>query len=404
MAVKFEGDPKFVAIKDTTVQYAINTPNDVFLVDQKYYCCHKGVWFEAGAASGPWMVCSVVPEAIYTIPASSPKHNVTYVYVYDSDDDTVTTGYTSGYNGAYVLGDLLVFGAGLWLTAAILDDWDDHYHHAHWHFHSNHWSYGCGARYSWHHGGYYRESYRAYGPYGGAGYGAIYNPWSGGYARAGRVYGPRGTAFAREAYNPWTNTYGARVGASTPYGSWGRSVVTRDDEWMRAGHRSGARGTVKGIETSRGGKAVKVDRRIGPDSFIGKSKNDNMYAGRDGNLYRRDENGDWDTLKKEGWNDIERPRRTTTQPVPSTRQGTRSALQTKRPSTQVQPTTRPGVQPKKPTTRTRVQPKKPTARPSVQRSTSSQLQRDHSARQRGSSRTTQSRSTRKSSSRGSRRR
>ena len=391
--VKYEGDPQFVLIEDTTVQYAINTPNDVFLVDQNYYCCHKGVWFEATAANGPWTVCSVVPQAIYTIPASSPKHNVTYVYVYDSDDNTVTTGYTSGYNGAYVMGNLLVFGAGLWLTAEILDHWDDHYHHAHWHYHSSHWSYGCGARYSWHHGGYYRENYRAYGPYGGAGYGAVYNPWSGGYARAGRVYGPRGTGFAREAYNPWTNTYGARVGVSTPYGSWGRSVVARDDEWMRAGHRSGARGTVKGIETSKGGKAVKVDRRIGSDSFVGKTKNDNLYAGRDGNIYRRDENGDWNTLKKDGWNDIERPLKTTTQGVPSTREGTRSKLQTKGPSTQVKPSTRPSVQRKQPSTQ-----------PSVQRSTPSQLERDHSARQRGSSRTTQSRSARKSSSRGGRRR
>ncbi len=378
--VKYEGEPKFVMIKETTVQYAINTPNDVFLVDKRYYCCHKGIWFESATAAGPWQVCTVVPKAIYTIPASSPKHNVTYVYVYDSDDTTVTTGYTAGYSGAYVLGDVLVFGAGLWLAAEILDD-----HHYHWHYHSSHWSYGCGARYNWHHGGYYSVSHRGYGPYGGAGYGAVYNPWSGGYARAGRVYGPRGgTGFAREAYNPWTNTYGARVGANTPYGSWGRSVVTRDDEWMRAGHRSGTRGTVKGFETSKGGKAIKVDRRMGSDSFVGKSRNDDMYVGRDGKVYRKDKDGDWDKLQKGGWNDIKRPNPITTQTRRGTSKGTRAAVQPKRPNK--------AVQPKRPSTK--VKPKRPSTAVQPKRSVPRQLQRDSSARQRGNSRSTRTRSTR----------
>ena len=64
-----------------------------------------------------------------------------------------------------------------------------------------------------------------------------------------------------------------------------------------------------------------------------------MYVGRDGNLYRRDESGDWDKLNKGGWSGVDRPQTTQVQPHKGTRDLTRAA----RPSTgQVpRPTTRP---------------------------------------------------------------
>jgi hypothetical protein len=347
-------------------------------------------------------VCDEVPDAIYTIPASSPQHNVTYVYVYDSNPETVTVGYTSGYSGSYVLGDLLVFGAGLWLAAEMLDDWDDYWRYCNWHYHPCVWSYGCGARYNYYHGGYYRHAHSYYGPYGGAGYGAVYNPWTGGYARGGAVYGPRGAAYAREAYNPWTGTYGARVGASTPYGSWGRSVVARDDQWVRAGYNSGVRGTVGGIQGSEGGGAVKVDRRFGSDAFVGKTRNDDLYVGKDGNLYKRDSEGSWSNLDRGGWNDMQRP--AGERPTPHANpDGTRSALRPTTPATRpttpatrpTTPATRPTTPATRPTTRPTTPAARPTTRPTMQqtqRSVPSQLQSDFQARSRGSARTTQSRS------------
>ena len=39
------------------------------------------------AATGPWEVASSIPQAIYTIPASSSSHHVTYVTVVEDDDD-----------------------------------------------------------------------------------------------------------------------------------------------------------------------------------------------------------------------------------------------------------------------------------------------------------------------------
>lgn len=51
--VTYQGDPQIIPIENTTVRYAINTPNQVFLVNGRYYCCHEGVWFEAASAAGP---------------------------------------------------------------------------------------------------------------------------------------------------------------------------------------------------------------------------------------------------------------------------------------------------------------------------------------------------------------
>ncbi|MCK5503717.1 MAG: hypothetical protein KAJ10_01040, partial [Thermodesulfovibrionia bacterium] len=83
--VVYEGKPEFIIIDGTSskVYYAVNSPYSVFKVEGLYYCIHDGVWFVSTKATGPWTVCTVVPQVIYTIPATHPKHNVTYVYVYD---------------------------------------------------------------------------------------------------------------------------------------------------------------------------------------------------------------------------------------------------------------------------------------------------------------------------------
>ena len=37
----------------------------VIRVDDRYYCCHEGVWFEADGPEGPWTVCVDVPEELH---------------------------------------------------------------------------------------------------------------------------------------------------------------------------------------------------------------------------------------------------------------------------------------------------------------------------------------------------
>ena len=49
-------------------------------------------------------------------------------------------------------------------------------------------------------------AYAAYGPYGGVGMGASYNPRTGTYARGAAAYGPYGSRAAGQAYNPRTGS------------------------------------------------------------------------------------------------------------------------------------------------------------------------------------------------------
>jgi len=51
-------------------------------------------------AHRPWVVAASVPAVIYTIPASSPLHYVTYVRIYEATPQVVYVGYTPGYKWA----------------------------------------------------------------------------------------------------------------------------------------------------------------------------------------------------------------------------------------------------------------------------------------------------------------
>lgn len=319
--VSYEGAPQFKAIPGAPgVEFALNTSSDVFRVGGVYFCCHQGVWFQSADATGPWIVCDKVPDAIYTIPPQSPKYNVTHVHIYESDADTVHVGVTSGYHGAYVARGLVVFGLGMWLghEMAENDCWHHHYRPVPiW------YGYGCGAAYIPGRG-YYRGGAVHYGPYGGAGFAAGYNPVTGRYSRAAYAYGPYRSAGVRTAYNPWTNTAAGRVSVSTPYGSWGRSVVMRDDEWIRAAHRSTPTKTIAGVETSRGGGVVGIDRKYGSDGFVGKTADGDVYIGRDGNVYRRNDDGEWQKRENGGWQDAPdvKPRDRKPETLPARRNGT----------------------------------------------------------------------------------
>jgi hypothetical protein len=214
--VTYSGPPQFVVISGTTVQYAVNTPNQVFLVSGRYYWCYGGVWMYATTATGPWTYCTTVPSAIYTIPPSNPNYNVTYVVVQSTTPTTVVYSQTSGYSGEYVAATgVLMFGMGMLVGAAIANDNDHHYCYPP----PCHYSYGCGAVYHYGGGGYYASAHVSYGPYGGAGRTASYNPATGTYARSSYAYGPYGSAARGSAYNPYTGTSAAGRSVSTPYGS-----------------------------------------------------------------------------------------------------------------------------------------------------------------------------------------
>jgi hypothetical protein len=110
--VNYDGDPKFLAIDGTNLQYAINTSSTVLLSGKTYYCVDNGVWFEAISPKGPWTVSETRPADVTKIPATVPVYNVKYVYVYETTPQYVYVGYTPGYTGCYVYGGTVFYGTG----------------------------------------------------------------------------------------------------------------------------------------------------------------------------------------------------------------------------------------------------------------------------------------------------
>ncbi len=290
--VPYEGEPEFVEIEETeTVYYAVNTPYNVFRVNDMYYSVHDGVWFESYIASGPWVVSISVPAVIYTIPPTHPKHNVTYVHVYDYTPSTVVVGYTSGYSGAYISSTgVLMFGLGWWLAYDLLFP---HFHH--YHYHPHYYSYGSSHRYNYYYGGYYRAA-RYYGPYGGAGGWAWYHPRKKRHYRGGFSHGPYGKAYARQAYNPYTKRRGTRRRAYNLYSAWGKSVIAEGDKWSGTGRRS--RKTKAAKRTSRD------YTRKGQGVVVRKDKHGDVYVGRRGGVYKRSNEG-WQKKTGSGWKRVE---------------------------------------------------------------------------------------------------
>jgi len=366
LQITYQGEPDFQPIPSTTVKYAVNSPYSVFLVDNGYHCCDEGVWFTSKTATGPWVWSTSVPDAIYTIPVSSPAHNVTYVTVEDSTPDTVVYNQTSGYSGEYVAANgVLMFGAGL-IVGALINDYHDHYCYppVAW------YSYGCGAIYHHGYGGYYGAAGRVYGPYGGvgyvaaynpatgiysrgayaygpygsAGYRAAYNPYTGGYAAKGYVATPRGSATAGRYYNPYTGTTAAGGRVSTAYGSAGRAAAYNPytGRGAVAGGVSSDNGSAGAVRTNQGTGVAAWDTRNGQGA-VAKTRNDDVYAAHDGTVYKRDSDGNWTSNTGDGFEPVQKPEpRTATQPSSPTTQPQRPATQPQRPATEPQrPATRP---------------------------------------------------------------
>ncbi|MFO0783501.1 MAG: hypothetical protein U0636_07440 [Phycisphaerales bacterium] len=293
----YNGPPKFVPIEGTTMTYANNSAYSVIDVNGTYYCCYQGMWFQAPTATGPWVVCTSVPQVIYTIPPSCPLYNCTYVYVYGATPTTVTVGYTSGYSGAYVAATgALMFGAGMAVGAVLANNCccccPCYY------------SYGCAPYYHYGYCGYCSAGYAHYGPYGGAGWEAGYNPATGNYYRGGAAYSGNQGRWGGQAYNPWTNTYAQHTGGTNGYQSWGNSYVQQGNKWAQAGHESTAAGGVGYAENSKGQWAEGAHSNA-TDSTVAKTS-DGYYAGHDGNVYKNTGDG-WEKYDNGSWNQVQKP-------------------------------------------------------------------------------------------------
>jgi len=372
--VEYDGAPQFKPIDGTGMTYAVNTSAAVIWSGGRYYACDQGIWYDSASASGPWTVSKHVPDEIYTIPPSNPHYNVTYVKVYDSKPDVVYVGYTPGYTSSYVSHGCVVYGTGWWYRPY----WGPRFYypyHSTWGFHVrwNPWyGWGFGLSYST---GRFRFSI-GFGGWGRYGYGGWWGP--------GR-------------YRPYPR-YGIRAGYRAGYRHGYRHGYRQGTAaGNRPAHYGGARPSNNVY--SRPGNTDRVARtqdRAGTrqQPTVARDRANNVYTDKSGNVYRRNENGSWDRRDSGGWSKADvsgSGTRPSTGNQPSTRPSTGTQPSTgSRPSTGTQPSTRPstGSRPStQPSTGSRPS---TSSRPSTGYTPStSSLNRDYSARQRGSTRSSQ---------------
>jgi len=265
ITIEYDGDPEFEPITGTSMTYAVNTADQVIRVGNEYYACHEAVWYEASSATGPWTVADKIPVEIYDIPAESPMYNTTYVQIYDSTPEVVYVGYYPGYTGSYVYGSTIVYGTGWYYPG-----WYSRYYYprpATWGFHArwNPW-------YGWSFGlSYSTGPFTFY-----VGRGSWYR---GGWWGPGRYRG-----YHRGYHRGWHQ--GARAG-------------------YRAGYRAGSNSAKRNNIYNRQGNVARNapnDRAPGQArARPAEGRSNNVYSDRDGNVFRENNNGNWDQKTRDGW-------------------------------------------------------------------------------------------------------
>ncbi len=290
--VVYDGNPKFEPIQGTSMEYAVNTQNKVIKVGDLYYLCFQAVWFVSTSPDGPWKTVDSVPSVIYTIPPGSPVYNVIYVTQTNPTATTVECSTTSGYFGVFVMGvalgaimeSVIVYGTGWYYPPYIYYPPGVFYPI----YRPLPCTYGAGVVYNPWMGGFVGGR-TAYGPYGAAGTSAWYNPATGRYGRSASVQGWYGGRTAANTYNPWTGTYGHTSQGYNAYSQWGHSAVSNGYQWARSSHVTTANGTSFVYQTSGGSQGVVTQGRNGTIVHT----DNNIYAGHDGHVYRKSQDGTW---------------------------------------------------------------------------------------------------------------
>ncbi len=309
--VQYDGYAATQPIETTSLQRAANTDKDIIKVGDLYYMCFQGVWFMGKSPTGPWEATGSVPGEIYTIPASSPSHTVTYVTVQEDHDDTAVYVAAAAYTGMMIAWGCVVWGSGWYYPPYV--GYGGYYPM----YRPYYPTYGYHASYNpW--TGAYSRGVTAYGPYGGAGVGARYNPSTGTYAwrsRVGTRYGPAATL---PAYNPRTGAVGATRQGSNVYGSWGQTAVARGDQWASSSrYTNRATGNTTRVTQGSGGGSAVTRNTPGPGGGgVARTGSGDVYAGRDGNVYRKESGGGggWQQSNGSGgWNDVATPSPSTQQ-------------------------------------------------------------------------------------------
>ena len=272
--VTYDGNPKFEKIEGTDISNAVNTDKTVLLIKKKYYGVENAVWFMSDKATGPWVVCTVKPEEVNDIPPESEVYNVKYTYIYESTPEVVYVGYLPGYTSSYVYGGTVVYGTG--------------YYYRPWY------------------GNYYYPRPVTWG------FGVHYNPYSGWGFSVGVSFGWIGWGFHPYGRGMW-GAMGYRGGYRHGYR---RGYHHGYNRGVRAGYAAGSRNSNRNVYNNRS-NGVKntgnVRNAQGKNNMNNKArpstKQNNMYAGKNGNVYQRDKSGNYQnkTNKQKPANTQQRP-------------------------------------------------------------------------------------------------
>jgi hypothetical protein len=307
--VTYDGQPQFETIEDTEMQYAVNTEKAVFLVDGRYYCCDDAIWFVADAPTGPWAICDDVPDVIYTIPPANPHYNVKYVYVYESTPEVVYVGYTAGYMGCYHYNGCVVYGTG-WVYPYWWYTWYyprpvTYGFHVRWNPYT-----GWGFGFSFGYGGWFRVGFRGWWGPRAYHYGyrhGFHHGYRAGYRHGARA-GYRAGYRAAQRNDMKRNVYdrgrdGVRTSDRAVATDRARDRSTRDDRSRDRAAQDPSR-TRDGTGDRAGTRdGERTQDRTATDRS--KPKND-VYTDRDGNVYRRGEDGNWQRRDESGWSSTDR--------------------------------------------------------------------------------------------------
>ncbi|MGJ7562245.1 autotransporter [Variovorax sp. GB1R11] len=354
---RFDGAPAFRRIEGTELWYVANSPTAIIrTADERFFAVENGVWFVAAGIQGPWAVAQSVPAAIYSIPTSSPLHYVTYVRVYAVTPSTVYVGYSPGYTGAFVdpATGVVIYGTGyayspwvgsVWYGAPVTYGYGATVAYTPW----TGWAVAFGMGWAW--GAATVATGWGWGPY------PYWGPWAG-PVWGGAAYGPRGGAVAwgpggwagysgnvysqwgaratvsRAAggYNAWTgnawagqvgSSYNSRTGIASAgqrgavqnvytgnYATGARGVATGPAGNVAVGARGTAGNAYMGNQVSgnRGavydratGQVTRYGAVAGPDGGAVAHVGNDVYAGKDGRVYRNTGDGWQQHTPGGGW-------------------------------------------------------------------------------------------------------
>jgi hypothetical protein len=321
--VTYDGSPKFSAIENTSLQLAENSNITVIKTsDGKYYAVQNGVWFISTSPNGPWKVSDDRPADVDKIPPSNSAYNTKYVYIYDQTPDYVYMGYTPGYLGCYIYGPTVVYGTGFYYRP-----WYGAMYYPRpvtfgFGFSYNPWtgwnmSWGMSFNFGWFHMGFGGGT--AYGGWGmgGGWFGppAFMPPprpwgWNGGYygPRPAYGYGPRPNVNINRPVNinnvninvnnnnryRNNNIYNKASGVTTR--DINRGNITNQNIRQNNTNRMGANGG--GVQNQRLNNTTTRPANVARPST---GQSNNVMADRDGNVFQKDKQGNWQQRNNGNW-------------------------------------------------------------------------------------------------------